>query len=594
MQYSEVEQEYKKLNTEYTTFTRQSNAISKGRLFLFFIFLVFMVIGITDHNFNFFLFGVTAFLFFCILIVRHAWIEKEIQHKKAGLSVLKKYLDRYLEEWRDFSDDGTEFLKKNDWVSKDLDILGPYSLYQFLCVANTYSGRKELAQTLCKPNKDISILKRNEAIKELLEKQAFSLELETHSQKIGWNRTAEDEKYETFLNYCENQKTSFPKILMLLCVAFPIVFLGMLLLAWLGKLHVAYLGIYFVIAIAISWLLSGMTGKILSGISSFANSMEIYIDMFHMISEEKFTSSYLIELQEKLTGANGIHKGLSRLKFIGESYNLRYNLFIYQGLCGTLLWDLQLAMALEKWKHIYGMKIKEWFNVIAQMEMLLSLAVLGRVRECSFANITDDDKVHMEAVKMSHPLIPKDKVVPNSIREKAKTIVITGSNMSGKTTFLRTIGMNLVLAYIGAPVCAKNLICSKMHIFTSMRVTDDVGGGISTFYAEILRIKSMVEYSANGEAIVCLIDEIFKGTNSADRIVGAKAVIEKLSRKNTLIYVSTHDFELCEMSENNVAKAANYHFEEYYKKNMLEFDYQLRNGRCKTTNALQLMKMAGL
>ena len=165
--------------------------------------------------------------------------------------------------------------------------------------------------------------------------------------------------------------------------------------------------------------------------------------------------------------------------------------------------------------------------------------------------------------------------------------------MSGKTTFLRTLAINLALLYMGAPVCAKEFKASYMKIFTSMRVTDDVAHGISTFYAEILRIKTMSEYKKINQPMLCLIDEIFKGTNSADRIVGAKGVITGLSAPNTMVIVSTHDFELCALAKEDGSQVTNYHFEEYYQDDQLKFDYKIKDGRCTTTNARAILKMAG-
>ena len=166
--------------------------------------------------------------------------------------------------------------------------------------------------------------------------------------------------------------------------------------------------------------------------------------------------------------------------------------------------------------------------------------------------------------------------------------------MSGKTTFMRTIGVNCILAYAGAPVCANKMIVSNMKIFTSMRVQDDVSKGISTFYAEVLRIKQIIEYSYKNEPMLVLIDEIFKGTNSADRIVGATEIIKALNKEHIICLVSTHDFELCSLVEKAEILGSNYHFEEFYRNNELHFDYKIKPGRCRTTNAKHILRMAGL
>ena len=166
--------------------------------------------------------------------------------------------------------------------------------------------------------------------------------------------------------------------------------------------------------------------------------------------------------------------------------------------------------------------------------------------------------------------------------------------MSGKTTLLRTIGINLVLAYCGAPVCASSLECSLMDIYTSMRISDDLSSGISTFYAELLRIKMMIDVSHKKQDMIFLIDELFRGTNSRDRIIGATSVLKNLNKNWIIGLISTHDFELCNLENETGSKIVNYHFTENYVDNEIHFDYKLRHGRCTTTNAKYLMKMVGI
>ena len=166
--------------------------------------------------------------------------------------------------------------------------------------------------------------------------------------------------------------------------------------------------------------------------------------------------------------------------------------------------------------------------------------------------------------------------------------------MSGKTTFLRSIGINLVLSYAGGPALASEFKTSVMKVLTSIRVEDNVNKGISTFYAELLRIKDMTEYNKNKMPMICLIDEIFKGTNSADRIICAAEAIKKLSQPWSITLVSTHDFELCNLESDDNINAVNYHFAEYYENGEIKFDYNIQDGRCVTTNAKMLLKMAGI
>jgi DNA mismatch repair ATPase MutS len=206
----------------------------------------------------------------------------------------------------------------------------------------------------------------------------------------------------------------------------------------------------------------------------------------------------------------------------------------------------------------------------------------------------DGNETVFEAKGIGHPLLTgkrthNDLVIDN----KVKVLLITGSNMSGKSTLLRTAGINLVLAYAGAPVCASWFQASIMGINTCMRIGDNLGENISSFYAELLRIKKIVTEAAAGKRIFYLLDEIFKGTNSLDRHTGAKVLINKLSHTNCIGLVSTHDLELCELEREN-DRIANYHFQEYYKNGRIYFDYELRPGPSTTRNALYLMQLAGI
>jgi DNA mismatch repair ATPase MutS len=177
---------------------------------------------------------------------------------------------------------------------------------------------------------------------------------------------------------------------------------------------------------------------------------------------------------------------------------------------------------------------------------------------------------------IGHPLIREEECVRNDFVLEKGACVITGSNMSGKTTLLRTVGINLVLAYAGAPVFAERLECGLMDVFTSMRVHDDLGSGISTFYAELLRVKKIIDHSHQEIPMIFLIDEIFIGTNSPDRITGARSVLKNLNRKWIIGLISTHDFELCELEQENRMKIKNYHFTEKYAGNEIKFDYKLK------------------
>ena len=204
---------------------------------------------------------------------------------------------------------------------------------------------------------------------------------------------------------------------------------------------------------------------------------------------------------------------------------------------------------------------------------------------------TLSEEIKIDFDDLQHPLISESECIANSFLKEANLNIITGSNMSGKTSFLRTIGINIVLMNAGAYCNAKSFSAPYLKIFTSMRIADDISKGISTFYAELLRMKLAIEYAKENKPMIVFIDEIFKGTNANDRIFGAISLIEKLNKDYIIIFISTHDFELCDISS---VRVNNYHFSEHYEEEKIKFDYKLKKGKCYTTNARYLMKIAGI
>jgi DNA mismatch repair ATPase MutS len=259
-----------------------------------------------------------------------------------------------------------------------------------------------------------------------------------------------------------------------------------------------------------------------------------------------------------------------------------------------VFYNALIYLRFASWKKKYIKRVPKWIDAAGEMEAFLSLAVIGRVKSVSaFPAIIEDNKPVVDFEELYHPLIKESTAVSNPCHIKEELRIITGSNMSGKTTYLRSLGVNVCLAYSGAMVCSKEASLSIFKMFTSMRVMDDVGRGISSFYAEVLRIKAMSEFVKNKVSMLVLIDEIFKGTNSADRIIGAKGVIGTLAKPWVCGMITTHDFELCDLAEAH-SNITNNHFDEYFEEDELKFEYKIKDGRCVTTNAIHILKMAGI
>ncbi len=581
---NEVEQELLGLDKRFSR-------IAGFRLLVFLVAVVLIFAGFGKHSFLLIGLGILFAVIFIVLVKIHGNLNEEIQSIRAKSQVLNRYLMRYSGEWKNFKDDGSEFLGPKDNLSHDLDLLGRNSLFQMISIAHTSLGRKKLADTISLKNPDIkNVDKRYEAVTELTNKTQFLMNFEASSERILEKREKEMERRgEETEEATEKPKTeTFPiwmYPLMLLVPAMNIVTIVMVLVGDMSPMRILTT---FILGVIITFAPKTIQDYLIAPVYKYGIAANDYHRMLTLISENEFESELLKDVYEKTASKDGLLSSIKSMGRIAAVNNISFNPLIHIVLAGFLGWDYYIALAASNWSKKNKNVFEDCIDIVSDIEELGSLAVLSMVRNTTKAEIRDDMTLEMKNVY--HPLLSVDTVIANDAKIDGKLTIITGSNMSGKTTFLRTVAVNMVLSYIGAGVCADEFSVPYMKIFTSMRIMDDVAGGISTFYAEILRIKDMAEYVASGNEVpaICLIDEIFKGTNSADRIVGAKEALSKLSNGNALVMVSTHDFELCDLSEDN------YHFEEHYENGELKFDYKIRDGRCTTRNAMAILEMAGL
>jgi hypothetical protein len=286
--------------------------------------------------------------------------------------------------------------------------------------------------------------------------------------------------------------------------------------------------------------------------------------------------------------------GLRLLARLAAAVSWRRNFFFYFLANGLFAFDFAAGLLFERWCRREGARLAPALAVWHECEVLLSLSTLAVTQTRTvFPVFLEGEAPRLTATALRNPLLPEESAVANDAALTAGTTIITGSNMSGKTTWLRTLGMNAVLAWAGAPVCAAAFSLSPLALYTSIRVDDSLAEGMSTFYAELLRIKEMVAAERTRRPLLLLIDEIFKGTNSADRITGARAALAHLTNAHSITLVSTHDFELCDL-EVPGGRVRNAHFEEQYQDGKIAFDYRLRAGRCQTTNAVYLLRLVGI
>lgn len=577
----------------------QLNRTGWLRIGAFLLGIASIITGFESKNNLYYMIGILLLLGFTGLVKYYNKLKEQKQYETAKKEVVESYVKRLSQEWLTFKEDGQAYINQDIPRTRDLDLLGKGSLFQYICVGHTPYGKEALAKALVQGVEEEQIIKRQEAIKELVADEAFARHLQTLSKMIGKNEEGVDqETMEAFMTIAEGEGKKQGIVLKSLALLLPFIALfSIVLIVMHRQTAISNLlgGIAILGQLGLSTFYYREHNLLFEPILKFSKNIKAYEAFLYALENKSFQSSYLKDLQKSLCEQGGPIKALKGLNQLAEVLKVRFNGLGYMLLGSILMWDFHCVDAYYTWHKQYGKSTRKWLKVMGEIEALLSLAVVCEVKEdYIFPQIEKVKEPFVHFSTLKHPLIQEQKAVGNALQLGNETCIITGSNMSGKTTFLRTIGINLALAYAGGPVLATSFAAARMEVLTSMRIEDNVNKGISTFYAELLRIKEMITLVEMKQPMLVLIDEIFKGTNSADRILGAKETIHALEKPWMSVMVSTHDFELCELEKNNQRKVYNYHFTEYYKNNQIQFDYELKKGRCKTTNAQYLLKMVGI
>ncbi len=585
----------------YNLMKRQKNNVLCISRLRFLIFLVGMSLTIVFYTKKLYYMSCSVFIAFLILFIfvvkNHYKVKENISFVKKLWSINDDSLNRIRDNWTKFDKRGDEFRNRDHSYSEDLDLFGKDSLFQWISCCETYFGERKLKDILLGHiGSKEDVRKRQEAVSELQHKLKWRQHFQAKASFIK-NGGKDILKIRDILKM-ENPlyRNKYIKILFKIM---PIVTISFIIMSFAFHLFGNYIS-YAAVTVQIALLIPGAKNRfnVLGNVAEIRNSLVVYGEIISLISNEKFQSTYLNSLKEVLykKGEPSIDavKKLHDLNRISENVSQRRNI-LYILLDIFLLWDYQCMFAFENWRVENGGLIYSWIETVGQFEMLNSLSIIAFDHPSWVIPKILDTPLVFEANSMAHPLLGRRAVCNNlTLKKPSNILLITGSNMSGKSTLLRTSGINLVLAYAGAPVRAKKFSCSIMKIYTCMRISDNLEENISSFYGEILRIKKIVEACKRGEQVFFLLDEIFKGTNSIDRHLGAKILIKNLAAGKTCGMVSTHDLELADMEKESGSRVKNYHFAEYYEDGKIKFDYKLRRGVSTTRNALYLMKMAGI
>ncbi|WP_297435410.1 MutS family DNA mismatch repair protein [uncultured Clostridium sp.] len=537
-------------------------------------------------------FVIVAIIIFFALIKWHNIVEAERTSVENSINLNSDDIKRSSGEWKEFLDTGEEYLDGEHKFASDLDVFGKKSFFQWVNATRTIYGREKLRDRLVFKDglSKNEIYKTQDALKELALKFEFREKFLSALGKEDFSDKNKEKKH-FILEWAKTDNSSFLStgITILRFVA-PIITLSALVFAFLGMVDV----VTFLSLLAVNYIIvKRVSREAESGINLFEElkgDLSGYVVALKLLENETFNSEKLKAIQSRVINKGKASQELESLYGIGSWINDRHNAF-YIILNAALYFDYHLLARAEKWKIKNKEHINDWMMAIGEFEALESLSVVSG-NEYVMPVINDD--LILEAEEIVHPMLLEEGV-KNSFRlDKSKRVaLITGSNMSGKSTFLRSIGFSMFLSYLGLGVKAKSFKTPIVSIYTCMRTADNLNENISSFYAEIKRVKKIVDGAKNNERIIFLLDEIFKGTNSIDRHEGAEVLINQLLEGESIGLVSTHDLELCDMEkEDNFV--VNYNFREYYENDKLKFDYKLRDGVSKTRNARYLMRMAGI
>ena len=490
--------------------------------------------------------------------------------------------------------DGSEHIPKEHPYSNDLDIFGRASLFQYLNRTTSEPGSRQLADYLSSPAGISEIAERQLAIKELSSKTLWIQNFQANGEKnkITFSTRNRIEKWMS-----EPDIFSGFKPWKWLRYLLPAIILTIVVLYIFNEVgDTVFYGGLFVFAI-IAYQVNKYIAPVHEQLSTAAAELSTLYANILLIENETFDSGLLRQLQSVFAAQNKkASADILKIKKILDKLDIRYNLVLSAPLNLLLLWNLQQVLDLEKWKATAQNNFNSWFRTLAHFEALNSFGIIYFNHPRWIFPVVNEEYFSIEGKEVGHPLIPAEKRINNfiDIPANSELMLVTGSNMAGKSTYLRSIGINVVLAMAGAPVCAQSFSVSHVQLISSMRITDNLEESTSTFYAELKKLKTIIEKVNAGDKVFILLDEILRGTNSLDRHTGSKALIKQLIKKKAAAIIATHDLELANLKEDFSKNILNFHFDVQVSNDELYFDYRLKPGVCNSLNASILMKKIGI
>jgi len=564
------------------------------RFLTFVSFVLFLFLFINSQDRNIFLMAATAAaILFFMAVSMDLGNSYRIRFLGYKLNVNKSEI-RFLNHQYSERKTGEEYQYLNPHLADDFDLFGMGSLFQYLNRCSTRIGEQRFAETLCKSELDENLITaKQHAIKELSKKNLFTQNFQAYGMFVN-EKGSETDSLQSWLN----EKAVKLKLLSDLIIAVPLFNAAWIATVVSGFFSVNSLLVPIILSMFIIYLNRKVISQAHNKLGNTAKTFEKYMELIKLIENEKFESVYLTDLQKLLihesTTASQSLKSLYKLL---NSFDVRYNILASFILNSLFIFDIQVYCRLAHWKELHKERIPQWFIALAEMDALLGFSVFAFNNKDQVSwPVISSQEFRLRAIDVSHPMLHPDVRVPNSIHFKGSpsVIIITGANMAGKSTFLRTLSVNLLLAMNGAAVCAKEFEFTPCDILSSIKIQDSLYKNESYFYAELLRIKEIMEHTRKNPRTLVVLDEILRGTNTKDKQTGSLGILEKLLSQNAVVLIATHDLVIGELENKYPETVKNFCFEVELTNDQLIFDYKLKKGISQKLNASFLMKKLGI
>ena len=533
---------------------------------------------------------------FLALAVVHERVIRARKRLESGAAFYERGVERLDGTWQGHGDPGNEFADDHHPYANDFDVFGRGSLYELISLAVTHAGRLRLATWLREPSMAADeIVARQESVLELRDNVDLREDIAIGAAAVV--RDVESAKLDAWGSMPRVTVTAGEKIAGNVLPIIAVILLGFtipsLIAQFQGEQATFPLWPLILVSLAIAYVsrqLRSRVEQIIAGVERAEPALALLGGILLRLERETFRSEKLTQLAAR---TRGVHVEIERLRKLVALLDARRNQF-FAPIAALLLWSAHVAFAIERWRVKHGTLVTVWIESVGECEALLSLASFA-FEHPSFAMPQISGETLFDARDLGHPLIPGDRRVANDLRLDGtlRLLIVSGSNMSGKSTMLRSTGIAAVLAMAGGPVCASSLTISPMAVGASIRIHDSLQENASRFYAEILRIRQVLEMSQRGP-LLFLLDEMLAGTNSHDRRIGAEAIVRALVRNGSIGLVSTHDLALADIAAELAPRAANVHFEDHIEDGRVVFDYRMRAGVVTKSNALELMRSVGI